>query len=74
MNKPSLVGVWVMACTPEQDLIHWGNDGDTEFPYSTVEEAASQARYLVSSPNHENDRIYLVRVFSNGQIRTEEVE
>jgi hypothetical protein len=72
-RKPKLVGVWVAAVTPQLDLIKWGKDGDTEYPYPTRRQAVNQAQYLCSTDTHRDDRFYLLKVFDNGQMRTDEL-
>lgn len=71
---PKLVGCWVVGVSPQQDLMKWGRDGDTEYPYGTREEALEQANYLKESIGHEEDRFYILNVFENGQMRTDEVD
>lgn len=61
------VGTWVVACTAGGELIKWGQDGDTEFPYPPDDvEAKQQAHDLAKESN---DAIYIVHVFNNGQMK-----
>lgn len=32
--RPKLAGIWVLACTPQGELIKWGANGDTEKPFT----------------------------------------
>ena len=66
------IGVWVVACTPQCEIVKWGKDGDTEQPFTSREEAQSHADYLTSTAEHSDDGFYLLFLYSNGQIRTEE--
>jgi hypothetical protein len=69
------VGTWVAVCTPEQDFIKWGRHGDTIYPYPPDDvEALEMARHVARSDVHENDRIYVLRVFDNGQMLTLEFD
>lgn len=73
-NKPKYVGTWTVAVTDEGDLIKWGKDGGTEYPYHTDEEANAQAQYLANTYNHMGDTLYLLKLFDNGQMVTFAVE
>lgn len=68
-NTPKLVGIWVVGITPEQDMITWGIDGDSIYPFPNNKDAEDQVSYLMSSITHKNDRFYLMHVFNNGQIK-----
>lgn len=68
--KPKHVGTWVAACTKEGELIRWGKDGDTVFPYPPDDkEAKKQAKYVANSKIHREDSIYIIHVFDNGQMK-----
>jgi hypothetical protein len=67
-----VAGYWVMEGGP--DLMKWGRDGDTVEPFLSKEEAVEQARYLMGSKQEAGDsRFYVLTVFTNGQVLTEEV-
>ena len=67
------VGSWVVAITKQLDLIKWGIDGDTVKPYPpNSPEVLTQLKYLSSCKTHKDDRFYILQVFSNGQMRTDE--
>jgi len=73
--KPLHVGTWVVCCTPEGDLIKWGKDGDTEFPFPPDDkDAQKQLNFLLNSKLHAKDVFYILHVFSNGQIKTWDTE
>ncbi len=72
-ETPKEVGCWVACCTPELDFIKWGIDGDTIYPYPTYEEALDQAKYLKEHPCHKTDKFYILVMFENGQMRTDEI-
>jgi hypothetical protein len=73
--KPKHVGSWIAACTPQQDLIKWGQRGDTKFPFKPGDlELQRQLLFLTKSPVHKEDRFYVLDVFSNGQMKTSEVD
>ena len=72
---------WVFVATPAGELIKFGGDGDsinheadTIFPYGREESAVKQAKCLAKHPSHKDDRIYIVTVFANGQLKHEEWE
>jgi hypothetical protein len=70
MKEPRHVGTWVFAATPQGDIIKWGKDGDTVFPYSPDDkEAVEQVKFLTESKLHKKDRLYIAHVFNNGQIK-----
>jgi hypothetical protein len=64
-----VAGYWVMEGSP--DLVKWGRDGDTVEPFLSREEAWDQARFLMGEDK--NTRFYVLTVFENGQLLTEEV-
>lgn len=64
---PQVVGFWVVD-TADSELIKWGKGGDTEFPYETEVEALDQAAFL--QQQNDDAKLWLLKVFSNGQIRT----
>jgi len=68
------VGFWVQGCTPGGELMQWGIDGDTKYPYRSYDAALEQARYLAESECHRKDAFYILNVFPNGQIRLDEVD
>src|SRR5262245_13539573 len=46
-SQPKHVGTWVLAVLDCNELVKWGKDGDTEFPYPPDDqEAVEQAKYL----------------------------
>ncbi len=72
-QSPKLVGLWVVAVMGGGDdvpeLVKWGLDGDTEFPFPPAQEveALAQARYIDSQEQY--GRVYILHVFSNGQVK-----
>ncbi len=72
--EPKLVGIWVVACTIQGDLIKWGKDRDSIHPYETMKKAVEQANYLCKTKEHKNDAIYLLIIFDNGQMLTIDFE
>lgn len=66
-----LVGIWVLACTPQCELMKWGLGGGTEFPYPPDQEAEAlaQAKYLDTSTANITHSIYILHVFDNGQMK-----
>ena len=66
--KPKCVGFWVIDVTNEE-LIKYGEEGDTEWPYETEEEARDQVSFLQDEAD-EHHKIYILKVFDNGQILT----
>lgn len=68
---PHPVGYWVMEGT--SDLCKWGKDGDTEYPFDDKYEAARQAKYIHDDYGGQQ-RVYILTVFSNGQMLTEEYD
>ena len=69
---PQVVGFWVVDTT-DGELIKWGKQGspiqeDTGFPYGTEVEALDQAAFL--QQQNADAKLWLLKVFSNGQIRT----
>jgi hypothetical protein len=69
-DGPPIAGYWVIALCPGGEEMHWGKDGDTMLPYTTEAEAADQCEYLNSSEAQcrEEDRLYIVTIFTNGQM------
>lgn len=68
------VGFWACAATASMDLIKWGQNGGVENPYKSYQEAEDQCRALAETKTHKFDRFYILNVFSNGRIRTDEVQ
>ena len=71
-GEPEVAGYWVFAIDPMGELMKWGLNGNTVFPYHRIENAEAQAQYLHGSDTHRNDTIYIVTVFNNGQMKQEE--
>ncbi len=70
--RPKVVGWWAVEVTPQQDLIKFGQDGDTVRPYKTAEEAMDQIEYLKENELDDKCRYYMLKVFNNGQMVTYE--
>ena len=73
MKNHAAVGYWVIAITPGQELIKWGQDGGTVHPYTQESEARDQIAYLKEDENND-DRLYILKLFSNGDMVTIEVD
>ena len=72
-KEPKLVGVWVVAATPHGDLLKWGKDDDSIYPYPPDGiEASKQAKYLRDSPAYKDATFWILNVFDNGQIKQAE--
>ena len=71
IKKPKLVGVWILAVTPQQELIKWGLNGDTVFPFPPEDETIVRkcADNLQKSDTHKDDVFYILHVFDNGQMK-----
>jgi len=67
------VGFWVVAVSTSMDLIKWGKDGGTELPFKSYNDAENQCKALSETKTHKFDRFYILNVFPNGQMRTDEV-
>jgi len=65
--EPITAGYWVVT-TDDGKLIIWGKDGDVKEPFINQEEAMKQADVL----SQEFDSLYILKVFSNGCIKTYE--
>ena len=70
-SKP--VGYWVLS-SQTGELMKWGLNGNTVFPYSRLEDAVEQAKALTEPTEAMGERFYIATVFSNGQMKTEEYE
>lgn len=70
-RPPKLAGIWVMAVTQGGELVKWGLDGQVIMPYPPAKEreAGAQAAFVSGIECHKDDTIYIVYVFSNGQIK-----
>lgn len=69
-REPKKVGTWVLACTPQGELIKWGKDGDTVMPYPPDDkDAVDQARHVAADGAHKDDTLYILHVFDNGQMK-----
>lgn len=67
---PKHVGTWVLASV-NGDIIKWGKNGNTKFPYSPNDpEALEQAKYVDETCD---GAVYLLQVFDNGQIKQDEI-
>ena len=73
-RKCGQVAFWTVAVTPQLDLIKWGEHGNTIKGFDTYDEAEAQAHASRQSGLHNNDRFFILNVFPNGQIRTDEVD
>ena len=69
---PDPVAWWAAAATPQGELIKWGYDGDTKLPFYTQADAIAQLRYLMEHESHSDDSFYLLHVYADGSIFTEE--
>ncbi len=75
MKQPKLAGVWACCCTPQCELIQWGIDGGTEFPYTSGIAAIKQCNYLKDCDDNLKDaQFFVLYVFENGQIKQEILE
>ena len=72
ITKPRIVGYWAVQVTQQMDLIKFGIDGDTKFPYKRPGQAVAQLRYL--QEQEPRCRYYLLRLFDNGQMKTFDYE
>lgn len=73
MEEPKPVGYWVMS-SQAGEIIKWGLNGNTVFPYSRLEDAVEQAKSLTEPTEAMGERFYIITVFNNGQMKTEEYE
>jgi len=53
-------------------LVKWGLNGNTVFPYRRIEDAVDQLKFLTEPTEAAGESFYLVRVFDNGQMKMEE--
>jgi len=72
ITKPHVMGYWAIQITPQLDMIKFGLDGDNKFPHKRPREALTTCRNLkLQEPDC---RYYILRVFSNGQMKTFDAE
>ena len=75
-SLPPAIGYWAVCITSAQEFLKWGKDRQSQMPYQDEAEARAQVEYLVANPNCEaplnpdedGDMIFLMTIFSNGQI------
>lgn len=70
-SEPKYVGTWVVCINTYLDLIKWGKDGDTVYPYPTKSQANKQANWLRNQTGVTNEEYYLLHVYDNGQLKHE---
>lgn len=67
-TQPKVIGYWVFVATKTGELMNYGKDADTIYPFEFEDEAVDQAKYL-SEENTEEDCIYICTIFENGQMK-----
>lgn len=70
--RPKCVGFWAVQVTPQMDLLKFGEDSDTIHPYKTAKAAMAELSFLKGVDP--NSRYYILRLFSNGQMKTFDYE
>jgi len=74
-SLPPVIGYWVGGVIGNE-FVHWGQDGNTIYPFQDQHEAALQAEHIQKDPNRvlaevSADTVYMITLFSNGQMKTE---
>jgi hypothetical protein len=66
-DMPTSMGYWILLFS-SGELMKYGKNEDTIFPYKAVLEMLRQARFL-NKTKLDGDVIYIAEVFSNGQMK-----
>lgn len=66
--EPVVIGYWVGGVMGGE-FVHWGQDGDTVYPFHDQQEAVKQAEHIQRV--QPEDTVYMITLFSNGQMKTE---
>jgi len=63
---------WAVYCKPDGTLGRMGYNGDTSCPYFVQADCIAQLNLLMIHSEHANDKFYMLHVYPDGDIYTEE--
>jgi len=66
------IGMWIIVVTSDAEMMHYGANGDSEFPFTDEKKMKAELQHLSSCAPIDTDRFYIQRLFANGQQKTEE--
>jgi hypothetical protein len=68
--KPKMIGCWVLAVTPQQEVIKYGRDNSDILPWPDRDSSDSHVEFLMSQPEHANSQFYVLMVYNTGHMLT----